>query len=131
MCLQAGYPPALAFQMALDAINADTSLLPNHQLVGWINSTDQETGTAIASAYFQLTSAKVSGIVGAYNSDYSQGANYICRIFNTPQLSYGSLSHVFDDKLYYKTFFRGLPNIYKEVFDLFLRSFLDSSGFYS
>jgi hypothetical protein len=50
--LQAGYPPLLSFQMALDTINANATLLPNHQLVGWINSTNQETGQAVAGAYF-------------------------------------------------------------------------------
>jgi ABC-type branched-subunit amino acid transport system substrate-binding protein len=63
----------------------------------------------------QLAKARVSGIVGAYNSDYSQGANYMCRIFNTPQIAYGSTAVILDDKRYFKTFFRGLPNIEKQV----------------
>jgi hypothetical protein len=37
--------------MAIDAINADPTLLPHHQLVGWINSTDQDSGKAISSGF--------------------------------------------------------------------------------
>ena len=48
---QAGHTAGVAFVVAIDAINADPTLLPHHQLVGWINSTDQDSGKAISSGF--------------------------------------------------------------------------------
>jgi hypothetical protein len=48
---------------------------------------------------FQINIGKVSGIVGAYNSDYSQVISFVCRKYNVPQLSYGSTAVTFDDKV--------------------------------
>lgn len=97
--IQAGHPAGLSFLLAINEINSRSDILSNHTLVPYWNSTDSELGKAVESTFYLIQERKVAAVIGEYNSDLTQQASLVCRMFNMPQLSYSSTSVVFEDKV--------------------------------
>lgn len=106
----AGHPGGAGFLQAIDDVNARADLLPNHRIVGWINST-VGMDSAVAATLDLVNRRNIHALIGDFLSDPSQAANYVCKLTSLPQISPNALATVFDSKIVHPTFFRGVASI--------------------
>ena len=56
----------------------------------------------------QINKRSVAALIGDFSSDPTQVASYVCKLSNVPQLSPNALATIFDNKVKFPTFFRGI-----------------------
>ena len=98
-----------AFRIAIEEINADSTLLPDHTLVPLIKDTgtDPATGAQVAG---EVISDGAVGIVGAASSSVSIAiASGPAKTSKVPQISYSSTNADLSDKDTYPYFLRVVP----------------------
>lgn len=113
-----GYQYLASMLFALEEINNDPSLLPNITLGAEIYDTcrSQTIGVDGAKEIIRYTLSKSNkmsplvSVIGAFRSDVSVAVANILRVFNIPQISYGSSSPELSNKDIYSYFFRTVPS---------------------
>lgn len=97
-----------AFEIAVEEINADTTLLPATTLKFLIRdtATDATTGATVAQ---ELLDLGVHGLVGAASSGVSKAIAEKAEIAKVPQISYSSTNADLSDKAEYPYFLRVVP----------------------
>ena len=111
---------AEAMVFAIHKINSDRSLLPGVNLTFDIRDTCYVSNIALersldfvqsseASCTNQTTLA-VSGVVGSSRSSVSAAVASLFRLFQLPQISYGSTAALLSDKSNFDYFFRTIPS---------------------
>jgi ABC-type branched-subunit amino acid transport system substrate-binding protein len=98
-----------AARMAVKAINADTSLLPDTVLSIVIRDTATDPTTGAAAATDVITNENVFGIVGAASSSVSKAVAEIGEANEVPVISYSSTNADLSDKTDYPYFLRVVP----------------------
>ena len=112
---QPGFQYLTAMLFALEQINNNTKLLPNITLGAKIYDTcrSQTIGADRAKdiiKYSLLGQRKpLAGVVGPFSSDVSIAVANLLRVFDIPQISYGSSSAELSNKELYGNFFRTVP----------------------
>ena len=112
-----GYHYLEAMLFAIDKINNDTSILPNVTLGARIYDSCRSqtvgakmTKELITMAVFPPDSGEqLAGVIGAHSSDLSKVVADFLRVFEIPQVSYGSTATLLSDKSIYSYFFRTIP----------------------
>ena len=109
-----------AMRFAIGKINANSTLLPNITLAYDIRDTCSIPNQALEQSlsYVHNPSMQegtggiaVSGIVGAgFYSEVSRAVASLFRLFQIPQISYGSSASLLSDRVQYDFFFRTLPS---------------------
>lgn len=100
---------------AIEEINNDTDLLPNITLGAKIYDTCRSQTIAADRAKdiikYTLVDhvAPLAGVIGPFVSDVSIAVANLLRVFNIPQVSYGSTSADLSNKEIYSYFFRTVP----------------------
>jgi len=99
-----------AFRMAIREINADPTILPNHELVGITADSGTNSTKGVAAAK-TLINQGASVLIGASSSSVSQAIAVGPATTNhIPQISYSSTSPVLSDKDTYPYFVRVVPS---------------------
>ena len=112
---QPGFQYMAAMLFALDKINNDPKVLPNITLGAIIYDTcrSQTIGADRAKDIIRYTledhSSHLAGVIGPFRSDVSVAVGNLLRVFEIPQVSYGSSSSELSNKDLYKYFFRTVP----------------------
>lgn len=112
---QPGFQYLAAMLFALQKINNSTSLLQNITLGAEIYDTCQSQTIGADRAkdiikYTLLDNEKsLVGVVGPFTSDVSIAVATLLRVFQIPQISYGSSSADLSNKELYENFFRTVP----------------------
>lgn len=112
---QPGFQYLAAMLFALQKINNSTILLPNVTLGAEIYDTcrSQTIGADRAKdiiKYTLLNNEKpLVGVIGPFTSDVSIAVATLLRVFQIPQISYGSSSAELSNKELYENFFRTVP----------------------
>ena len=109
-----------AMVFAIRKINRDPSLLPGVNLTFDIRETCTSQNVALERAieYVQnsdesctnQTTLAVSGVVGAVRSSVSESVASLLRLFQLPQISYGSTADFLSDSSRFDYFFRTVPS---------------------
>ena len=103
---------------AIEKINSDSTLLRNISLGARIYDTcrSQTIGADRAKDLIKYTlvhqgngSSPLIGVIGPFSSDVSVAVAPLLRVFEIPQISYGSTSVDLSNKEVYPTFFRTVP----------------------
>lgn len=113
-----GYQYLASMLFALEQINKDDDILPGITLGAKIYDTcrSQTIGSGGAKEIIKYTlreengSAPLSGVIGPFRSDVSVAVANLLRVFNIPQVSYGSTTPVLSDKDLYGYFLRTVPS---------------------
>ena len=103
---------------ALEEINNDSAILPGVKLGAKIYDTcrSQTIGSNGAKEIIKYTlreengTSPLSGVIGPFRSDVSVAVANLLRVFNIPQVSYGSTTPVLSDKDLYGYFLRTVPS---------------------
>lgn len=112
---QPGFQYLAAMLFALRKINHDTELLQNITIGAKIFDTCRSQTIAADRAkdiikYTLLDEpTPLVGVIGPFKSDVSIAVANLLRVFEIPQISYGSLSVELSDKELYRNFFRTVP----------------------
>ena len=112
---QPGFQYLAAMLFALQKINNSTSLLPNITLGAEIYDTcrSQTIGADRAKDIIKYTllanEKSLVGVIGPFTSDVSIAVATLLRVFQIPQISYGSSSADLSNKELYENFFRTVP----------------------
>lgn len=112
---QPGFQYLAAMLFALQQINNNTSLLPNVTLGAEIYDTcrSQTIGADRAKDIIKYTlldkKEPLVGVIGPFTSDVSIAVANLLRVFEIPQISYGSSSAELSNKELYGNFFRTVP----------------------
>ncbi|XP_022797756.1 metabotropic glutamate receptor 2-like isoform X1 [Stylophora pistillata] len=112
---QAGFQYLAAMLFALQKINHDTELLPNVTIGAKIFDTcrSQTIGADRAKDFIKHTlldePKPLVGVIGPFTSDVSVAVANLLRVFEIPQISYGSSSVELSNKELYGNFFRTIP----------------------
>ena len=112
---QPGFQYLAAMLFALQQINNSTSLLPNVTLGTEIYDTcrSQTIGADRAKDIIKYTlldkEEPLVGVIGPFISDVSIAVANLLRVFEIPQISYGSSSAELSNKELYGNFFRTVP----------------------
>lgn len=112
---QPGFQYLAAMLFALEEINNNTNLLPNITLGATISDTcrSQTIGADRAKDIIKYTlldyTNPLVGVVGPFTSDVSIAVANLLRVFEIPQVSYGSSSAELSNKELYGNFFRTVP----------------------
>lgn len=112
---QPGFQYLAAMLFALQKINNSTSLLPNITLGAEIYDTcrSQTIGADRAKDIIKHTlldnEKPLVGVIGPFSSDVSIAVATLLRVFQIPQISYGSSSADLSNKELYENFFRTVP----------------------
>lgn len=112
---QPGFQYLAAMLFALRKINHDTELLQNITIGAKIFDTCRSQTIAADRAkdiikYTLLDEPKpLVGVIGPFKSDVSIAVANLLRVFEIPQISYGSSSVELSDKELYRNFFRTVP----------------------
>lgn len=112
---QPGFQYLAAMLFALKKINNSTSLLPNITLGAEIYDTcrSQTIGADRAKDIIKYTlldnEKSLVGVIGPFTSDVSIAVATLLRVFQIPQISYGSSSADLSNKELYENFFRTVP----------------------
>ena len=110
-----GFQYLEAMLFAIQEINNDPDLLPNITLGAKIYDTcrSQTIGADRAKDIIKYTlvehEAPLAGVIGPFVSDVSIAVANLLRVFNIPQVSYGSTSADLSNKEIYSYFFRTVP----------------------
>ena len=104
--------------LALEEINKDASLLPGIKLGGTIYDTcrSQTIGSDVSKKIIEHTlrekngTSPLAGVIGPFRSDVSVAVANFLRVFNIPQVSYGSTTPVLSNKDIYGYFLRTVPS---------------------
>ena len=113
--VQPGFQYLAAMLFALQKINNSTSLLPNITLGAEIYDTcrSQTIGADRAKDIIKHTlldnKKPLVGVIGPFSSDVSIAVATLLRVFQIPQISYGSSSADLSNKELYENFFRTVP----------------------
>ena len=59
---QGGQPAGLAFTVAIEEINARSDILPNHQLVPQVSTSNTENGLTIQATFELITQKQIKGV---------------------------------------------------------------------
>ena len=113
-----GYQYLASMLFALEEINNSTDILPGIKLGAKIYDTcrSQTIGSDGAKEIIKYTlreengTAPLAGVVGPFRSDVSVAVANLLRVFNIPQVSYGSTTPVLSDKDLYGYFLRTVPS---------------------
>lgn len=113
-----GYQYLASMLFALEEINKDADILPDIKLGAKIYDTcrSQTIGSDGAKEIIKYTlreengTAPLSGVIGPFRSDVSVAVANLLRVFNIPQVSYGSTTPVLSDKDLYGYFLRTVPS---------------------
>ena len=112
---QPGFQYLAAMLFAIKEINNDPNLLPNITLGAKIYDTcrSQTIGADRAKDIIKYTlgdqKAPLAAVIGPLVSDVSIAVANLLRVFNIPQVSYGSTSADLSNKEIYSYFFRTVP----------------------
>ncbi|KAJ7375247.1 hypothetical protein OS493_001992 [Desmophyllum pertusum] len=112
---QPGFQYLVAMLFALQQINNSTRLLPNITLGAEIYDTcrSQTIGADRAKDIIKYTlldnTQPLVGVIGPFTSDVSIAVANLLRVFEIPQISYGSSSAELSNKELYGNFFRTVP----------------------
>ena len=112
---QPGFQYLAAMLFALQQINNNTKLLPNITLGAKIYDScrSQTIGADRANDIIKYTllgkKKPLAGVVGTLTSDVSIAVANLLRVFEIPQISYGSSSAELSNKELYGNFFRTVP----------------------
>lgn len=112
---QPGFQYLTAMLFAIEEINKDPNLLPNISLGAKIYDTcrSQTIGADRAKDIIKYTlvdhGPPLAGVIGPFVSDVSIAVANLLRVFNIPQVSYGSTSADLSNKEIYSYFFRTVP----------------------
>lgn len=112
---QPGFQYLAAMLFAIDEINSNPNLLPNITLGAKIYDTcrSQTIGADRAKDIIKYTlgdhNAPLAAVIGPLVSDVSIAVANLLRVFNIPQVSYGSTSADLSNKEIYSYFFRTVP----------------------
>ena len=115
---QPGYQYLLAMLFALEGVNNSTDILPGIQLGLKIYDTcrSQTIGADRAKELIKYTlqertntTPPLAGVIGAFRSDVSLAVANLLRVFNIPQISYGSTTTDLSDKDVHSYFMRTVP----------------------
>jgi ABC-type branched-subunit amino acid transport system substrate-binding protein len=90
--LAGGAPALFAVRLAVETLNAQSTILPHTHLKLVSNNTNSDAGTANFQAFEQIQRHQVATIIGEYNSGVSAVVAYPSRFYQVPQISYGSTS---------------------------------------
>ena len=112
-----GFHYVEAMLYAIDKINKDASILPNITLGSRIYDSchSQTIGARMVKELITMTlvppasGAQLAGVIGAHSSDLSKVVADFLRVFEIPQISYGSTASLLSDKTIYSYFFRTVP----------------------
>ncbi|XP_046850286.1 metabotropic glutamate receptor 4-like isoform X2 [Xenia sp. Carnegie-2017] len=111
-----GYQMLQSMLYAIDKINNDTNILPNVTLGARIYDScySQVIGADMTKELIIMTlmeqeNEQLVGVIGAHSSDLSKVVADFLRVFEIPQISYGSSASVLSDKTVYSYFFRTVP----------------------
>ncbi|XP_022784676.1 metabotropic glutamate receptor 2-like [Stylophora pistillata] len=110
-----GFQYLTAMLFAIEEINNNPNLLPNITLGAKIYDTcrSQTIGADRAKDIIKYTlvdhSPPLAGVIGPFVSDVSIAVANLLRVFNIPQVSYGSTSADLSNKEIYSYFFRTVP----------------------
>ena len=113
--LQPGFQYLAAMLFAIEEINNDPNLLPNITLGTKIYDTcrSQTIAADRAKDIIKYTlvdqDAPLAGVIGPFVSDVSIAVANLLRVFNIPQVSYGSTSADLSNKEIFSYFFRTVP----------------------
>lgn len=113
-----GYQYLASMLFSLNEINKDDHILPNITLGAKIYDTcrSQTIGSDAAKEIIKYTlredndTAPLSGVIGPFRSDVSVAVANLLRVFDIPQISYGSTTPVLSDKDLYGYFLRTVPS---------------------
>ena len=113
-----GYQYLASMLFALEEINNDPAILPGIKLGAKIYDTcrSQTIGSNGAKEIIRYTlreengTSPLSGVIGPFRSDVSVAVANLLRVFNIPQVSYGSTTPVLSDKELYAYFLRTVPS---------------------
>ena len=78
---QGGQPAGLAFTVAIEEINARSDILPNHQLVPQVSTSNTENGLTIQATFELITQKQIKGLVGEYTSEATQMARCHLKLY--------------------------------------------------
>ncbi|XP_068709897.1 metabotropic glutamate receptor 3-like isoform X1 [Montipora foliosa] len=118
MDLNPGYQYLASMLFAMQEINKDDDILPGIKLGAKIYDTcrSQTIGSDGAKEIIKYTlreengTAPLCGVIGPFRSDVSVAVANLLRVFNIPQVSYGSTTPVLSDKDLYGYFLRTVPS---------------------
>ncbi|XP_042329743.1 vomeronasal type-2 receptor 26-like [Sceloporus undulatus] len=117
------YHQILVFAFAMEEINKNPYILPNHTLEYiTIQNAYNQMGTSFGtmSLLFTLRGSplnymcnrkyKLTAIIGGLGAHNSRQMPHILNIYKIPQLSYGSFDPVLNDKIQFPSVYRMIPN---------------------
>jgi ABC-type branched-subunit amino acid transport system substrate-binding protein len=78
---QGGQPAGLAFTVAIEEINARSDILPNHQLVPQVSTSNTDNGLTIQATFELITQKQIKGLVGEYTSEATQMARCHLKLY--------------------------------------------------
>lgn len=108
-----GAQAAMGCLQAVDDLNSQSSILPNHCLSIVFASTDSDPGRAIKSSamFAESYPVKVAVLLGEYQSTITQQIAYVTREYHLPQIAYSSTAPDLSNKDVFPTFSRVVPGV--------------------
>ncbi|KAL4235040.1 hypothetical protein ACF0H5_006678 [Mactra antiquata] len=113
-------------QVALDLINKDPGILPEHHLELIVSNSECLPDVSMKAfiKYITNTSVPIAGILGPGCSDEAEPIAALSRHFNMLVVSYGAEASSLSDRTKYPYFFRTIPQFdhHKYVYESFFKS---------
>ncbi|KAH3769941.1 hypothetical protein DPMN_171220 [Dreissena polymorpha] len=113
-------------ELALDLINNDSSILPEHRLEMVVSNTECLPDVAMKAfiKYITNTTVPIAGILGPGCSDEAEPIAALSRHFNMLTISYGAEASSLSDRQKYPYFYRTIPQLdhHKFVYESFFKA---------
>lgn len=113
-------------ELALDLINQDPYILPEHQLEMVVSNSECLPDVAMKAfiKYITNTTIPIAGILGPGCSDEAEPIAALSRHFNMLVVSYGAEASSLSDRQKYPYFYRTIPQVdhHKYVYESFFKS---------
>ncbi|XP_029442966.1 vomeronasal type-2 receptor 26-like [Rhinatrema bivittatum] len=117
----------LAFYFAIQEINQNSEILPNITLGFHIADPCTTAGFSLCATLMILSGdmdsipgfschhqGQVAGFIGSLSSVTSHAIATLTGIYRYPQISYGSMDQLFNDRVEFPSFYRTVPNDYSQ-----------------
>ena len=97
------------FLLAVDEINSNEELLPQHKIKIFVKDTKYDKSKAFFTS-IDMAKRGVDAVIGAQSSDESNAAATVFSQYSTVQISYSSTSASLSSKMNYRYFARSCPS---------------------